>query len=80
MDRFKDASAELEALIDSNVVPNALSVDIQLLRSGLDRADQAIDESISAIRAFDWDALAVSVTEFDSAIKSCESIAQQLYS
>lgn len=78
MDRFRAATDQFSAILESQDVPSALTDEIDSIVRTIDSATAAMDASIAAIRAFDWDALAIQVDQFGSAMDALSSVAADL--
>ena len=74
MDRFREASDELQAYVQQHPPPASLESTVGDLLTQLAAAETAIQASISAIRAFDWDSLGTSVADFSRAVDAIELI------
>lgn len=76
MDRFRQASADLRSFVAANRPPPGLESTLDDLATHLETADVAIDDSISAIRGFNWNALAVAVERFSLTVQAIETLTE----
>jgi hypothetical protein len=72
MDRFREASADLQFYISVHAPPAGLQPMIDELVVQLAIAESAIQASIAAIQGFDWDSLGTSVDEFSRAVHAID--------
>jgi hypothetical protein len=75
MDRYRTAAHDIEQYIQEHSTPTALAGYVTELRQRIDESLAAIDASITAIRAFDWDALGRTVEDFSKAVDSIARLA-----
>jgi hypothetical protein len=78
MDRFRDAASQVRGVISGTSVPPAFQADVRALSDWIVQAESAIDDSLAAIRGFDWDDLGRSVDAFAGAVDQLKLISARL--
>jgi hypothetical protein len=78
MNRFQSSADEFAFAIENHPVPASMIDTISAIDETIDRAQASIDESIAALRSFDWDALGLAVDEFDAEIQHLTVLAAEL--
>jgi hypothetical protein len=68
MDRYRTAANDINQYVRDNSTPPRLTSFVSELQQRIDESLSAIDASIAAVRQFDWQALAASVSAFSDSV------------